>query len=167
MFGGNSIDRDVIGPPTSAERFRDALRVFVLLIWHEDFNVRMPGVVGIAVRKKIKAALARRLDHADVLRRFAPNADGAELDVRMLDGDVGALADSDLFLQSFKREVSFVADVRHVKAMELGRGRCESDDFFSGAVAAQVVFETAGKADGAFAHTLIDEQRHFFDFRRC
>src|SRR6476661_4300651 len=123
------IDRDVTGPTDVGQSFGDALRILVLLIWHKDFDGRSPSIVGIAIREKIETALARRFDHADVLRRLAPNADGAELDVRMLDGDVGALADSDLFLQGLKREVSFVADVRHVKAMELGRGGCESDDF--------------------------------------
>ncbi len=96
---------------------------------------------------------------------FAPNADGAELDVRVLDGNVRALADGDLFIQRLEREIGLVANMRHVEAVEFCGGACESDDFVRGAVGAHFVFEAAGEADGAFVHGLIDELDHLVRFR--
>src|SRR6266850_7231772 len=92
-------DGDGVRASGVGQSFFDALRVFVLLVGHDDFDVRMPSVVGITIGEKIHAAFPRGFDDADVFRSFAPNGDRADLDMRMLDGDVGALTDGDFFVQ--------------------------------------------------------------------
>src|SRR5262249_23778178 len=61
--------------------------------------------------------------------------------------------------------VRLVANVRAIEAAMLGRGTGHGDKFGGVAVAADLVFEPARKADGAFVHALPSELRHFFDFR--
>ena len=83
----------------------------------------------------------------------------------MFDGDVGFLADFDFFLQGFERFIRFISDVRHVEGAGEFCGGCgHGDDFVGGGVAADLIFEAGGKADGAFLHGLRDELGHLFDF---
>ena len=69
------------------------------------------------------------------------NADRAELDVGMLDGNVGAFGDGNFFLECVERLVGFIADVGHVDTAIFGGHFGQSDEFVRGGVAADVVFE--------------------------
>ena len=110
----------------------------------------MPGVVGITVGEKIHAVFAGSFDDVDVFGGFAPDGDGADFDVGVFDGNVGALADGDLFFERGETFVALVADVGFVKAAMFGGDFREGDDFGGGAVAGHVVFEAGGKAERAF-----------------
>ena len=146
--------------------FSHALGIFVLLVRHDDFDVGVPGFVGIAVGEKIDAAVARFFDDANIFRRFALNTDSAELDMGVIDGNVGLLGDFDFFKQRVEGFVGFIANVRAVDAAVFGGAASHGDEFGGVAVAADFVFETTGKADGAFVHGLPGELRHFVDFLR-
>ena len=142
------------------ERALDARRVVVALVRHEDGDRRAPGVVGIGVGGDVDAARPRRLDQRNRLGRLAPHAHGAELDVGNLHRDVRAFADSDRFLQRVEALVRFVANMRHVDAAVAGDDPGELDQLRRLAVAADFVLEAARQPGRAFAHPLIDEQRH-------
>ncbi len=157
-------DGDVLRAAVVAQGFFDAGGILVLLVGHDDFDVGVPGVVGVAVGEEVDAAFARGFDDADVFGRFVPDADGADLDVRVLDGNVGAFADGDFFVERGESFVAFVPNMGHVEAAVSGGDFCFGDDFIGGAVAGDVVFEAGGEADGAFVHGLLDELRHFCDF---
>ena len=145
------------------ERLLDARRVVVPLVGHEDGDRRAPGVVGIRVGGHVDAAARAASISAIAVGRLAPHADGAELDVRNLDRDVRALADRDRFPQRVEALVGLVADVRHVDAAVAGHDFRQLDELAGLGVAADFVFEAARQAGGAFAHPLIDEQRHARD----
>src|SRR5579871_4700193 len=160
-------DGDVLRATIVAQRFVHAGGIFVLLVWHDHFDVGVPCIVGIAIGEEIDAAFARGLDDADIFGCFVPNADGADLDVRVLDGDVGAFTNGDFLVERGEALIAFVANVGHVEAAMRGRDSCFGDDFVGGTVARDVVFEPGGEADGAFIHGLLGELRHFGDFVGC
>src|ERR1700723_2650219 len=149
IFGGGIRlelgDGDVLRASVVSQGFFDAGGILVLLVGHDDFDVGVPGVVGIAVGEEIDSASARGFDDADVLGRFVPDADGADLDVRMLDGNVGAFADGDFFVERGETFVAFVANVGHVEAAVCRGDFGFGDDFIGGTVAGDVVFEAGGE----------------------
>ncbi len=87
------------------------------------------------------AALPGCLDHRHDFRRFAPDADRPELDVRDLDGKPRLLADRDRFAHGVERAVGFVADVRDVEAAVLRGDARERHDLGGRRVAADLVLE--------------------------
>src|SRR5262249_31053785 len=95
---GKLRDENGFGAAGVGEGFFDACGIGVLLVRHDDLDVGVPGFVGVAVGKKIEAGLACVVDDGDVFRRFTPDGDGADLDVRVLDGNMSASADFDFFL---------------------------------------------------------------------
>ena len=135
-MGGVAVDHHVPGAAYVVERFFYAGRILVLLVGDEDGDRRVPGVVGIAVRGDVDAALARRLDHLYDGGGLAPDADRPELDVGDLDGQARLLADVDRFLEGIERAVRFVPDVAHVEAAVPGGRFRELDELPGLAVAA-------------------------------
>ncbi len=112
-----------------------------MLVGHDDFDVGCPRVIGITIGKKIHAAFPRGFDNPDVFRSFAPNGDRADLDVRMLDRDMGALTDGDFLFQGLEALVAFVADVGHVEAVIAGCSGGHEHEFVGVAVAADFVLK--------------------------
>src|SRR2546421_13106525 len=106
---GRELDDGYVARPAHiSKRFLDALWIFILLVGDKNFKIGVPRIVGIAVGEKIDAALASSANNVNVIRRFAPDRDRTQFDMRMLDGDVRSLSDGDFFLQSLKSFVSLV-----------------------------------------------------------
>ena len=70
-------DGDVAGAAYVGQGAFDAFRIFVLLVRDQDFDVGVPGVVGVAVGEEIYAAFAGGFDDLDVFGGFVPDAYGA------------------------------------------------------------------------------------------
>src|SRR5271157_6420263 len=94
FVGSKLRDGDVGSAADRNQGLLDALGVFVLLVGDDDFEVSVPSVIGIAVGKKIHAAFAGGLDDLDVFGRFPLDSEGIELDVGVLDRDVGTFPNS-------------------------------------------------------------------------
>src|SRR4051794_16638582 len=95
-------------PADISNRFLDAFWIFILLVGNKNFQIGVPRIVGIAVGEKIDAALASSVDYVNIIRRFAPDRDRTQFDMRMLDWDVRSLSDGDFFLKSLEGFVSLV-----------------------------------------------------------
>src|SRR2546423_8202172 len=95
-------DGYVARPADVSKRFLDALWIFILLVGNKNFQIGVPRIVGIAVGEKINAALASSDNYVNVIRRFAPDRDRTQFDMRKFDGDVRSLSDGDYLLTSLK-----------------------------------------------------------------
>ena len=153
-------DGHPVRPADVGERAVDALRVEVLLVRHEDLDVRVPGLVGIAVGRDVLALRARRVDQGDGPLRLAPDAHGGELDVGDVERQPALLRDGDRLVHRLEALVRLVAAVRHVEAAVLRRGLRQLDELLGRRVAADLVLEARGEAHRAFPHRLRDERGH-------
>lgn len=134
-------DGDVRGSADIGKAFGDALRIFVLFVWDEYFEIGVPCVVGIAIGHEIDATATRVIDYVDVRAGFALDRDGTEFDVRVLHRDVRAFGDGDFLVESCKGFVGFVANVGHVDSAVLGGYFSEGDELSGVRVAADFVLE--------------------------
>src|ERR1700723_2504780 len=65
-------DGDVLRASVVSQGFFDAGGILVLLVGHDDFDVGVPRVVGVAVGHKIDAAVSDGFDDAMYFGRFCP-----------------------------------------------------------------------------------------------
>ena len=153
-------DLDV--PPAAhvVERLLDARGIRPLLVRHENLEIRVPRQIRIGIGGDIQAAPPRRLDDRDDFRRLAPDADGAELDVRDLDWKACLFADRNGLPDGFERAVSLVTDVRDVKAAVSRRHARQCHELGGRSVAADLVLEPRREADRSIRAFLLDERLH-------